>query len=298
MAKYTSRAQDMHSNGQPRHRFRRSQGRSGIRSCGRPGQSEGNSCLDEPPRLASGPGDCGSTRRKDGRSVAHGLEFFIGPAPMRPIIRPTRRSSGVVAGITERVPSGYGLPYDQFGFHGLRIDQPSLIESVNTGPINDGLSFMGQINLHFPKCDKHGAIKFHWYEGKVGNNGKDNKGVKNLPPMELFHGQNPKNSGLLCRFGWNHVFTERQRHWMVTRAASGTSAMKSSCPSKAFPKRSWRQRNEGRTCQGHPCRKARNRRIEFRLCNMTEAILLGNAPCGRGQVQMGRQDHENQPQGR
>ena len=30
-------------------------------------------------------------------------------------------------------------------------------------------------------------------------------------------------------------------------------------------------------CQGDPCRKARNRRIEFRLRgNMTEAILLGN----------------------
>ena len=48
--------------------------------------------------------------------------------------------------------------------------------------------------MSFPKTNKRGPIKFHWYEGKIGNDGKENKGVKNLPPIELFHGETPKNS--------------------------------------------------------------------------------------------------------
>ena len=168
-------------------------------SCGRPGQSEGNSCLDEPPRLASGPGDCGSTQRKDGRSVAHGLEFLYRACSHASL------SFGLHAvqvawlvGLRNGCLGDMACHTTNLAFMACELTQPSLIESVNTGPINDEtFPSWASINLHFPKCDKHGAIKFHWYEGKVGNNGKDNKGIKNLPPMELFHGQNPKNSGLL-----------------------------------------------------------------------------------------------------
>ena len=178
-----------------RHRFRRSQEGAEYARAGGPGKVK-EFMLGRTALFGLSPGDCGSTQPKDGRPSHMDWNSFIGPAPMRPIIRPTRRSSGVVGGITERVPSGMACHTTNLAFMACELTQPSLIESVNTGPIND-FSFMGHINLHFPGGDKHGAIKFHWYEGKVGNNGKDNKGVKNLPPMELFHGQNPKNSGLL-----------------------------------------------------------------------------------------------------
>ena len=110
------------------------------------GQSEGNSCLDEPPRLASGPGDCGSTQRKDGRSVAHGLEFLYRACSHASL------SFGLHAvqvawlvGLRNGCPRGYGLPYDQFGFHGLRID-PTLFDRVRQhGPDQRrDFSFMGQ----------------------------------------------------------------------------------------------------------------------------------------------------------
>ena len=124
-------------------------------------------------------------------------------------------------------------------FMACELTQPSLIESVNTGPINDEtFPSWASINLHFPKCDKHGAIKFHWYEGKVGNNGKDNKGVKNLPPMELFHGQNPKNSGLLIVGSDGIMYSPNDygADWMVHKGGKWHKRNEVELPEQSIPR--------------------------------------------------------------
>ena len=83
-------------------------------------------------------------------------------------------------------------------FMACSLTQPTRVESVNTGPINnETFPSWATIHMDFPKTESRGPIKFFWYEGKVGNDGKENKGIKTYPPLDYFHGQNPKNSGLL-----------------------------------------------------------------------------------------------------
>ncbi|MEC8013301.1 MAG: Gfo/Idh/MocA family oxidoreductase [Verrucomicrobiota bacterium] len=124
---------------------------------------------------------------------------FIGPAPMRPY-----HSCYTPFKWRGWLDYGTGALGDMachttnLAFMACGLTQPTRVESVNTGPIN-GETFPSWATVHmdFPKSEKSGAIKFHWYEGKVGNDGKENKGIKNLPPMDYFHGETPKNSGLL-----------------------------------------------------------------------------------------------------
>ncbi len=126
-------------------------------------------------------------------------ESFIGPAPMR-----SYHSCYAPFKWRGWWDFGTGALGDMachttnLAFMGCELTPPKKAESVNTGPINDETyPSWATIDFVFPKTNKRGPIKFHWYEGKVGNDGMDNKGLKNLPPMELFHGQKPKGSGLL-----------------------------------------------------------------------------------------------------
>ena len=73
-----------------------------------------------------------------------------------------------------------------------QLTQPNEIEDAGTGPINsETFPAWASINMKFPEANGRGPIDFHWYEGKV-----DLK-KKNLPPMDLFHGEKPTNSGSL-----------------------------------------------------------------------------------------------------
>ncbi len=75
-------------------------------------------------------------------------------------------------------------------FRALKLGYPTSIESKN-GDINpETYPTWATITFQFPARGDMPPVKFVWYEGL-----KDRK--KNLPPRELFHGQNPPDSGSL-----------------------------------------------------------------------------------------------------
>ena len=60
------------------------------------------------------------------------------------------------------------------------------------GPINDEtFPSWATVHMHLKQTEKGGAIKFNWYEGKIGNNGKENKGIKKFTTHGLFSRGNP-----------------------------------------------------------------------------------------------------------
>lgn len=207
---------------------------------------------------------------------------FIGPAPMRPY-----HSAYTPFKWRGWLDFGTGALGDMachttnLAFMACELTQPSSVESVNTGPINDQtFPSWASVNLEFPKCDKHGAIKFHWYEGKVGNNGKDNKGIKNLPPKDLFHGQNPKNSGLLIVGSDGIMYSPNDygADWMVYKSGKWHKRNEVDLPEQSIPR-------NGRGDNGMKeelVKAMREGKPEIAVSNfdyagnMTESILLGN----------------------
>ena len=213
---------------------------------------------------------------------------FIGPAPMRPY-----HSAYTPFKWRGWWDFGTGALGDMachttnLAFMACELTQPTSVESVNTGPINDEtFPSWASINLQFPKTDKRGAIKFHWYEGKVGNNGKDNKGVKNLPPLDLFHGQSPKNSGLLL-VGTNGTMYSPNDYgavWMVHKDGNWLKWNQVELPERSIPR-------NGRGDNGMKeelVKAIREGKPEIAVSNfdyagnMTEAILLGNVAMRAG----------------
>jgi predicted dehydrogenase len=75
-------------------------------------------------------------------------------------------------------------------FRALKLASPTSIEAKN-GDINpETYPGWATITFQFPARGELPPVKFVWYEGL-----KDRK--KNLPPKELFHGENPPDSGSL-----------------------------------------------------------------------------------------------------
>jgi predicted dehydrogenase len=75
-------------------------------------------------------------------------------------------------------------------FRALKLGYPSSVVAEN-GEINpETYPAWATITFQFPARGKEPPVKFVWYEGK-------RDGKKNLPPKELFHGQNPPGSGSL-----------------------------------------------------------------------------------------------------
>jgi len=75
-------------------------------------------------------------------------------------------------------------------FRALKLGYPSSVVAEN-GPLNpETYPAWATITFQFPARGKEPPVKFVWYEGK-------RDGKKNLPPKELFHGQNPPGSGSL-----------------------------------------------------------------------------------------------------
>jgi predicted dehydrogenase len=75
-------------------------------------------------------------------------------------------------------------------FRALKLGYPSSVVAEN-GPINpETYPAWATIAFQFPARGEMPPVKFVWYEGK-------RDGKKNLPPKELFHGENPPGSGSL-----------------------------------------------------------------------------------------------------
>ena len=76
------------------------------------------------------------------------------------------------------------------------LTQPTSVESVNTGPINDETFPWATIHMSFLKQKNEVLSSFIGMKLRLEMMAKQIR-IKNLPPMDLFHEQQPKNSGLL-----------------------------------------------------------------------------------------------------
>jgi predicted dehydrogenase len=229
-------------------------------------------------------------RPKEVMSVPSHIDWdsFIGPAPMRPY-------NSCYTPFKWRGWWDYGTGAlgdmachtTNLAFMACELTAPHTVESVNTGPINsETYPSWATIHMHFPKTDKNGPIKFHWYEGKVGNNGKDNKGIKNLPPMELFHGEKPKNSGLLLVGTEGILYSPNDygADWMVYRSGKWQKRSDVNLPEQFLPR-------NGRGDAGMKeelVKAIRENDPKIAMSNfdyagnMTESILLGNVAMRAG----------------
>lgn len=119
-------------------------------------------------------------------------EQFIGPAPYRPC-HPSYHpfnwrgwwdfGTGALGDMACHTAN--------MAFMALKLDAPTQI-SAQSGPINpETFPAWATINFDFAARWNHPPVKFTWYEGKRPD------GTKNLPPKELFHGNEPPGSGSL-----------------------------------------------------------------------------------------------------
>ena len=213
---------------------------------------------------------------------------FIGPAPMRPYhscYTPFKwrgwwdYGTGALGDMACHTTN--------LAFMSCGLTQPTRVESVNTGPINDEtFPSWATIDMDFPGTERRGPVKFHWYEGKVGNDGKNNKGEKNLPPIDFFHGQTPKNSGLLL-IGTNGIVYSPNDYgadWKVYQNGKWTDRKEIELPSPTLP-RNGRGDNGMKEelikaiREGNP--KIAMSNFDY-AGNLTEAILLGNVAMRAG----------------
>jgi hypothetical protein len=248
---------------------------------------------------------------------------FIGPAPMRPY-----HSCYTPFKWRGWLDYGTGALGDMachttnLAFMGCGLTQPTKIESVNTGPINDEtFPSWATVHMDFPNLmeeKKSGkfnkkesafsllrsmrdpryiqsakglnkaqkTIKFHWYEGRVGNNGKENKGIKNLPPMEYFHGETPKNSGLLLIGTDGTVYSPNDygSDWKVFKDGKWYKKDEVEKPSPTLPRNG--QGDNGMKEELVKAIRENDPKIAMSnfdyAGNMTESILLGNVAMQAG----------------
>lgn len=166
-------------------------------------------------------------------------------------------------------------------FMGCGLTQPTMVKSVNTGPANEEtFSSWGTVYMDFPKTESRGSIKFCWYEGKVGNNGGDNQGIKNLPPLDFFYGQKPKSSGLLL-LGTDGVMYSPNDYgadWLVYKKGKWYTKNEVEKPRPSLPRNG--RGDDGMKEELVLAIRQNNPKLAMSNFdysgNMTEAILLGN----------------------
>ena len=215
-------------------------------------------------------------------------DSFIGPAPMRPY-----HSCYTPFKWRGWLDYGTGALGDMachttnLAFMGCGLTQPTKIESVNTGPVNDEtFPSWATVHMNFPKTEMGGAIKFHWYEGKIGNNGKENKGIKNLPPMDYFHGETPKNSGLLLIGTDGTVYSPNDygSDWKVFKDGKWYKKDEVEKPTPTLPRNG--QGDNGMKEELVKAIRENDPKIAMSnfdyAGNMTESILLGNVAMQAG----------------
>ena len=229
-------------------------------------------------------------RPKEKMDVPEHIDWdsFIGPAPMRPYhscYTPFKwrgwwdYGTGALGDMACHTTN--------LAFMACELTQPTSVESVNTGPINDEtFPSWATIHMNFPKTEKRGPIKFHWYEGKVGNDGKTNKGIKNLPPMDLFHEQQPKNSGLLLVGTEGTLYSPNDygADWMVYKQGKWHKRNEIELPEKFLPRNG--RGDAGMKEELVKAIRENNPNIAMSnfdyAGNMTECILLGNVAMRAG----------------
>lgn len=117
---------------------------------------------------------------------------FIGPAPMRPYSPAYHPFSwrgwwdfgtGAIGDMSCHTAN---LP-----FMALELDYPTSIKAQSEKPNSETFPGWASVEFQFPARGNRPAVKVFWYEGQLPN------GKKNLPPLDLFHGEKPVDSGSL-----------------------------------------------------------------------------------------------------
>ena len=120
----------------------------------------------------------------------------------------------------------------------------------------------------------------------IGNNGKDNKGIKNLPPMDYFHGETPKNSGLLLIGTDGTVYSPNDygSDWKVFKDGKWYKKDEVEKPSPTLPRNG--QGDNGMKEELVKAIRENDPKIAMSnfdyAGNMTESILLGNVAMQAG----------------
>jgi predicted dehydrogenase len=119
-------------------------------------------------------------------------DLFLGPAPWRPYHRAYHPfnwrgwwdfGTGALGDMACHTAN--------MAFMALKLGHPISVSAEN-GPLNpETFPAWATITFEFPARWELAPVKFVWYEGKFQD------GAKNLPPAELFHGEEPPGSGSL-----------------------------------------------------------------------------------------------------
>jgi predicted dehydrogenase len=119
-------------------------------------------------------------------------EQFLGPAPYRPY-NPAYHpfswrgwwdfGTGALGDM--------GCHTANLAFMALQLEHPISIRAESEEPNSETYPAWATVHYNFPARGGLPPVQFKWYEGKLPD------GAKNLPPMDLFHGEKPADSGSL-----------------------------------------------------------------------------------------------------
>ena len=119
-------------------------------------------------------------------------EQFIGPAPMRPY-HPSYHpfawrgcwdfGTGALGDM--------GCHTANLPFMALKLEHPTALRAESETLNRETYPGWATVHYEFPARGDMPAVKMTWYEGKLPD------GKKNLPPLDLFHGEKPSDSGSL-----------------------------------------------------------------------------------------------------
>jgi predicted dehydrogenase len=119
-------------------------------------------------------------------------EQFIGPAPMRPYnpaYHPFNwrgwRDFGTGA------LGDMGCHTANLPFMALKLAHPTAIRAESETLNPETYPAWATVHYEFPARGDMPPVRMNWYEGKLPS------GLKNLPPLDLFHGEKPADSGCL-----------------------------------------------------------------------------------------------------
>lgn len=212
-------------------------------------------------------------------------DVFLGPAPYRPYnpaYHPFKWRGWWDFGTGAL--GDMGCHTANMAFMALKLGYPTSVQAEN-GPINpETYPGWATVTLQFPARGDMPPVKLVWYEGQRESqvDGKKER-RKNLPPKDLFHGENPPGSGSLLVGDEGILYSPDDYGASYKLLGKKSNRQESDIP-KTLPR-------NGRGDQGMKeewVRAIKEGKPEIALSNfnyagmLTEAILLGNVAMRAG----------------
>ena len=216
--------------------------------------------------------------------VPDGLNWdaFIGPSeerPYHPIYQPYKWRGWRAFGTGALGDTGVHIL--NLPLMGCGLSDPKSVKCLLSGPINEEtFPAWATVKFEFQKGNNAAQVPLFWYEGKIGHLSKDFAGKENLPPPDLFLGENPVPNGCLIRGskGTMYVPSIFGTRWKVYSGTKWTLPEELNCPVGYLPR-------NGRGDSGMKdelVRAIRTGNQELSLANfnyaskLNELIMLGN----------------------